>query len=52
MKHYKSVEILAFSIMSVKPPRTNQSPFVETQSPPIENVLATVLRQSRLHLLE
>jgi len=41
MKHYKAVEIL--SIFSVKPPEQTQSPTAETQSPPIENILTTVL---------
>jgi len=48
MKHYKSVEIL--SIFSVKPPSTNPKAPAKTQSPPIENFLATVLPMTLLYV--
>jgi len=43
MKHYKSVELLSVFRMSSSP--------AQTQSPPIENFLATVLRLLLIHLL-
>jgi len=43
MKHYKSVEVLSIFRMS--------SPSAQTQTPHIENVLATVLNLLLIHLL-
>jgi len=46
LKHDKSVEFLSVFRVSGPPAQTQRSP-AETQSPPIENFLATVLFQKR-----